>query len=99
MIKKSNKEIDLRLGKGREFIKSIVLNDDTIINNMQCDLKAKKPTLRQLKKHEQGEDFLNIDLTEQLLDEELNFNLDNLDLEMDLDELDLDLESFNNIGI
>ena len=98
MIKYDNKNIDLRLGTGREFIKSIILNDGTIINNMQCDLKAKRPTLKQLKNHEKGEDFLNTDFLDAI-----DIDLNDIDLNIDFDELeqelDLDLDALNGLTI
>lgn len=39
MIINDEKHIDARLGK--PYIKAVILSDDTIIQNMQCSLKAK----------------------------------------------------------
>ena len=47
-IDKDTNVINLRFGGNREYIKGVILNDDTIIQNMQCDLKSKKPTLENL---------------------------------------------------
>lgn len=51
-IDKDTNVINLRFGGNREYIKGVILNDDTIIQNMQCDLKAKKPTLENLQDFE-----------------------------------------------
>lgn len=51
-IDKDTKIINLRFGGGREYIKGVILNDDTIIQNMQCDLRATKPTEKDLQSFE-----------------------------------------------
>lgn len=55
-IEKNTNIINLRFGGNREYIKGVILNDDTIIQNMQCDLKAKKPTLEDLQEFENKND-------------------------------------------
>ena len=40
----------IRMGWKNGFIKSVILNDDTIIQNMQCSLNAKIPTDEELDK-------------------------------------------------
>lgn len=38
----------IRMGWKNGFVKSVILNDDTIIKNMQCNLNAKIPTNEEL---------------------------------------------------
>ena len=40
----------IRMGWKNGFIKGVILNDDTIIQNMQCSLNAKIPTDEELDK-------------------------------------------------
>lgn len=40
----------IRMGWKNSFIKGVILNDDTIIQNMQCSLNAKIPTDEELDK-------------------------------------------------
>ena len=39
----------IRMGWDKNFIKAVILSDDTVIQNMQCDLDAKIPTDIELK--------------------------------------------------
>ena len=39
----------IRMGWDHQYIKGVILSDDTIIQNMQCDLNAKIPTDEELK--------------------------------------------------
>lgn len=41
---------DIRMGWKNSFIKGVILNDDTILQNMQCRLNAKVPTDDELEK-------------------------------------------------
>lgn len=41
---------DIRMGWKNSFIKGVILNDDTILQNMQCRLEAKTPTDDELEK-------------------------------------------------
>lgn len=41
---------DIRMGWKNSFIKGVILNDDTIIQNMQCRLDAKTPNDDELEK-------------------------------------------------
>ena len=41
---------DIRMGWKNSFIKGVILNDDTILQNMQCRLDAKTPTDNELEK-------------------------------------------------
>lgn len=45
-----NKIKDIRMGWKNSFIKGVILNDDTILQNMQCRLDAKTPTDNELEK-------------------------------------------------
>ena len=40
----------IRMGWKNSFVKGVILNDDTIIQNMQCNLNAKVPTDEKLNK-------------------------------------------------
>lgn len=40
----------IRMGWKNSFIKGVILNDDTILQNMQCSLSAKIPTDKELDK-------------------------------------------------
>lgn len=40
----------IRMGCKNSFVKAVILNDDTIIQNMQCSLDAKIPTDEELDK-------------------------------------------------
>ena len=40
----------IRMGWKNSFIKGVILNDDTILQNMQCSLSAKIPTDEELDK-------------------------------------------------
>lgn len=39
---------NIRMGWKNSFVKGVILNDDTIIQNMQCNLNAKLPTDKEL---------------------------------------------------
>ena len=41
---------NIRMGWKNSFVKGVILNDDTIIQNMQCNLNAKVPTDEKLNK-------------------------------------------------
>ena len=45
-----NETKNIRMGWKNSFIKKIILNDDTEIKNMQCNLTATKPTDEELEK-------------------------------------------------
>ena len=40
----------IRMGMENNFIKAVILSDDTIIQNMQCELNAKIPSDEELDK-------------------------------------------------
>lgn len=50
MFKDENGIKNIRMGYKNNFIKGVILSDDSIIQNMQCDINAKIPTDEELDK-------------------------------------------------
>ena len=48
MIKEKDGTKSIRMGWKNSFVKGVILSDDTIIQNMQCNLEAEIPTDDQL---------------------------------------------------
>lgn len=50
MIKEKDGTKSIRMGWKNSFVKGVILSDNTIIQNMQCNLEAELPTDEQLKR-------------------------------------------------